>query len=103
MGSKCPKIDVSLGRNYGVSRVSHDPKDPLDKIADTIRNRKPPRKVSKATKTLLLEEPQYSIFQQYCRTKDIGVSAVIDSLIGAFLERIMDDLPPEIRDRLKKR
>lgn len=38
-----------------------------------------------------LSEPQYEIFQVYCKTKGMAVSDAVDTLISAFLEMLQDD------------
>lgn len=69
--------------------------DPLDKLAQDIKARKPPAKTQKATRTLLLAEPQFTIFQRYCQSKGLPHSEVIDSLVKVFLDKVADDLPKE--------
>lgn len=75
--------------------MAEDPIDPLDKLALDIRARKPPKKTHKATRTMALAEPNFSIFQRYCQAKGIPHSEVIDSLVSVFLQKVADDLPRE--------
>jgi hypothetical protein len=75
-----------------------DSNDPLDKLARAIKERVPVKKVSKANRTLALSEPNYTTLQNYCRSKGVPLSELVDSLISAFLEKIKDDLPPAIQD-----
>ena len=67
--------------------------DPIDKLAQTIKARKPAKKVSKAQRTLMFAEPNFTTFQRYCRAKEIAVGEVLDELIAAFLSKVADDLP----------
>jgi hypothetical protein len=77
-------------------------KDPLDKLVRDIKGRAAPRKVHKATRTMSLAEPEFTIFQRYCRSKGVAHSEVIDSLVASFLLRVLDDLPPEDQTTVKK-
>jgi hypothetical protein len=70
--------------------------DPLDKLAREIKARKPPPKTAKATRTMSLAEPDFTIFAAYCRYKGIPHSEMLDHLIKIFLERVKDDIPPDL-------
>lgn len=67
--------------------------DPLDKLAASIKASRPTKKVSKATRTLRLAEPNFTVLQTYCKTKGKFVGDVMDDLINVFLEKVKDDLP----------
>lgn len=71
----------------------HDPKDPLDRLAKSVQASKPRKRQSKSTRTHTLAEPQYKVFADYCRSKGLSASEVLDGLIYAFLEKVRDDLP----------
>jgi hypothetical protein len=69
--------------------------DPVDKLAQAMKARKPPKKVSKAQRTLLFAEPNFTTLQRYCRAKGVGVGEFLDELIEAFLSKVKDDLPED--------
>jgi hypothetical protein len=69
--------------------------DPLDKLAARLKASKPPKKVSKTTRTLNLVEPEFSVLQEYCKSKGVFTSEIIDVLIKTFLDKIKDELPPK--------
>lgn len=66
--------------------------DPLRKIASSLKGRQPVKKVHKVTRSLSLAEPDFTILQNYCKTKGMFTSDMIDILIKAYLETIKDEL-----------
>lgn len=70
-------------------------RDPLDALVRKVKRHAPRAKQGKANRTLSLAEPQFSLFQRYCKSKGLKASAVVDDLIAMFLDRVQDDLPAE--------
>jgi hypothetical protein len=68
--------------------------DPLDRVAQKVRDSKPQKKVARSTRTLMMAEPNFTTLQRYCQAKGVPVSDVINDLVEAFLEKVKDDLPP---------
>lgn len=68
-------------------------KDPLAELAKKVSEGRVERKISKASRTHKLAEPQYSVFYNYCKEKGFSQAGVIDELIAAFLDKVKDDLP----------
>jgi hypothetical protein len=67
--------------------------NPLKRLRDEIEGSPPPKKVSKANHTLYLSEPQFKTFRNYCQSKGIRPSEVIDRLIAMYLNEVKNDLP----------
>lgn len=61
-------------------------------LAESIKSAKPTGKKGRSNRTLSLAEPEYSIFQKYCKEKGKTASEVVDQLIEIFLSEVEDDL-----------
>lgn len=76
--------------------------DRIKKLAAEVRNHVPNQRVSKSNRMLSLTEPQYSRFQEYCRSKGITASTVVDRLIGEFMAEVLNDKPNGLEVELPK-
>jgi hypothetical protein len=76
--------------------MGSDNDDPLDRLAERVRGGKKKAKVSKASRTLFLREPDFKIFKEYCAIKGFVASDVIDEMIYTFLMKVKDDLPAHL-------
>jgi hypothetical protein len=70
--------------------------DPLDRLAKKARTHSKPAKVARSNRTHALKEPEYTVLRNYCLSKGLRIQEVLDELIAAFLEKIKDDLSPDL-------
>ena len=66
--------------------------DEIKKLAKQVKSGKLLDKPYKVDKTLRMEEPNFTILNDYCKSKGLFVSDVINKLIAIFLADITDDL-----------
>ena len=69
--------------------------NPLKRLREEIEGAPPRKKVSKVNHTLYLDDPQYKRFRNYCHSKNIRPSEVVDRLIAMYLAEVADDVPAE--------
>jgi len=67
-------------------------KDVVEKVQSHCKR----PKAAKSNRTHALSEPNYRVFQQYCRSKGVYPSEVLDDLITMFLDEVKDDLPLDL-------
>ena len=65
--------------------------DKIKKLANEIKEFQPQPKKGKTHRTLVMIEPEYTQLQQYCQSKGLTASDVINKLIKVFLEEIKED------------
>jgi hypothetical protein len=76
-----------------------DARDRIKQLAERVRASTPRGKKGKSNRTFVAHEPEYRILVDYCRTRGIQVSEVLNELIAVFLETVKDDLPPDLTIR----
>lgn len=76
--------------------MADDKDDPLEQLAQEVREATRQPKITRANRTLALAEPNYSTLRRYCAGKGLKMQDVVDRLIAAFLLKVQDDLPPDV-------
>jgi len=60
----------------------------VKRVADRIKNGEQRQRQGKANRTLSLAEPNYTLFQAWCRERNVPTSEVVDQLIADFLAEV---------------
>lgn len=65
--------------------------DPIDRIFRKVSKNVPEEKEERVARTHKLKEPNYTVFQRYVRSRGMFVQDVLDEMIGAFLQKALDE------------